>query len=135
MTKLITRAEHKEFCKRIDAENQRQNRRISLLEESMENLVTLTASVEKLASRMEGMAKEQEKQGESMENLVVLTTSVEKLDSKVETIVKEQEKLGERLDSLEKEPADKWKQLNRTIQTALVSGVVGAVLGALLSIL
>lgn len=46
----ITRAEHEEFRKRIEAEDHRQNRRIELLEESIEQQKTLTSSVEKLLS-------------------------------------------------------------------------------------
>ena len=41
----ITRAEHEEFRKRIEAEDHRQNRRIELLEESIEQQKTLTSSV------------------------------------------------------------------------------------------
>ena len=59
----ITRAEHEEFRKRIEAEDHRQNRRIELLEESIEQQKTLTSSVEKLALNMESMLNEQKQQG------------------------------------------------------------------------
>ena len=65
----ITRAEHEEFCRRIDEENRRQNRRIELLEEGEQRIATLTASVERLATSMESMLKEQEKQGTRLETL------------------------------------------------------------------
>ncbi len=65
----ITRAEHEEFKKRLDAENHRQNRRIELLEQSIQQLNNLTASVEKLAVNMENMLKNQEEQGERLEEL------------------------------------------------------------------
>jgi TolA-binding protein len=68
-TATISRAEHEEFCRRIDEENNRQNRRIELLEESMHQLAALTTSVEKLASNMEHMVKTQEKQGQRLEAL------------------------------------------------------------------
>ncbi len=63
MDEVITRAEHEEFCRRIDEENRRQNRRIELLEEGEQRIATLTASVERLATSMESMLKEQERQG------------------------------------------------------------------------
>lgn len=65
----ITRAEHDEFAKRQDEENKRQNRRIDALEEMVREISSLTTSVAKLASSMESMLKEQEKQGERLEAL------------------------------------------------------------------
>ena len=65
----ITRAEHEEFRKRLEEENKRQDRRIELLEENVREMSTLTTSVEKLATSMESMVKEQEKQGKRLEVL------------------------------------------------------------------
>jgi tetrahydromethanopterin S-methyltransferase subunit B len=69
MDTLISRAEHEEFCKRMESEDKRQNRRIELLEESVRQISSLTLSVEKLASNMENMLKEQGKQGKRLEAL------------------------------------------------------------------
>ena len=44
----ITRAEHEEFRRRIEEEHSRQNRRLELLEESIERLNALNTSIEKL---------------------------------------------------------------------------------------
>jgi len=65
----LPREEHKEFAKRQDEENHRQNRRIEELEESVRQIGALTTSVEKLASSMESMLKELEKQGRRLEVL------------------------------------------------------------------
>lgn len=65
----ITRAEHEEFAKRMEDEDRRQNRRIEILEESVQQFTSLTASVEKLALNMENMLKEQEAQGKRLEAL------------------------------------------------------------------
>lgn len=65
----ITRAEYEEFGKRIDEENHRQNRRIDILEDNIRQITGLTTSVEKLATNMESMVKEQEKQGKRLETL------------------------------------------------------------------
>lgn len=43
MDGTISRAEHEEFCRRIDEENRRQNCRIELLEENAQRIGTLTA--------------------------------------------------------------------------------------------
>jgi len=65
----ITRAEHEEFKQRLKEENSRQDKRISLLEESVRQMGALTAAVERLATSMENMAKEQDKQGKRLEAL------------------------------------------------------------------
>ena len=65
----IARAEHEEFAKRIDAENTRQNRRIEALEQSVDRFGRIASSVERLATNMEGMLKEQERQGERLDKL------------------------------------------------------------------
>lgn len=66
----ISRAEHEEFARRMESENQRlkdedarQNKRLDLLEESVREMSALATSVEKLATNMEGMVKVQEQQG------------------------------------------------------------------------
>lgn len=69
MDSCITRAEHEEFTKRMESEHTRQNRRIELLEENVERLGRITSSVERLATNMEGMLKEQERQGERLDKL------------------------------------------------------------------
>lgn len=69
MEDYITRAEHGEFCKRMEAEDNRQNRRIGELEETVRQIGTLTTSVEKLAMSIEAMVREMEQQGERLEAL------------------------------------------------------------------
>lgn len=65
----VTKAVHEEFAKRMEEENHRQNERIRLLEDNVRQIGSLTTSVEKLASNMESMVKEQEKQGKRLEVL------------------------------------------------------------------
>jgi TolA-binding protein len=69
MDTSITRAEHEEFSRRLEEENQRQDKRIALLEENQRQIGSLTVSVEKLAQSLELMVKEQEKQGKRLEVL------------------------------------------------------------------
>ena len=64
MDEYITRAEHAEFCARLDAENNRQNRRIEILEGTTKQISELTTSVQKLAMSVENMVKEQGRQGD-----------------------------------------------------------------------
>ena len=53
----------------MEDEDHRQNRRIELLERSVQQLNALTASVEKLAINMENMLKAQNQQAERLEAL------------------------------------------------------------------
>ncbi len=76
MDEAISRAEHEEFARRMEIENQRfededarQNRRLEVLEENVREMSTLATSVEKLATNMEGMLREQERQGKRLETL------------------------------------------------------------------
>lgn len=66
MSDFITLEEHKEFAARIDAEDNRQNKRIERLEESMAMIQSLTVSVEKMALSIEGLTKEVGKQGDRL---------------------------------------------------------------------
>lgn len=69
MDDYITRHEHEEFCRRQDEENDRQNKRLELLEENVRQIGVLTSSVKELATNMANMVKEQEKQGSRLEKL------------------------------------------------------------------
>ena len=69
MDTAITRAEHEEFRRRMEEEHRRQDKRLELLEQNVEKMGALTTSVEKLATNMESMLKEQEKQGTQLETL------------------------------------------------------------------
>lgn len=101
---FITRQEHEEFARRMEAENarrddenNRQNHRIDALEESVKQINKLAVSVEKMAVSTEQMAKELGKQ-------------------------------GERLEVLEKKPVQTWEGIKTTIIAAIASGIGGAIL-------
>lgn len=76
MDDYILRKEHEEFCRRMEAENarlgdenNRQNKRISELEETVRQINELTLSVREMAVSMSRMLEEQKKQGERLETL------------------------------------------------------------------
>lgn len=58
---------HNEFARRIEAEDERQNKRISKLEDAVSQMTELTVSVKELAANMANMAKEQSKFGDRLE--------------------------------------------------------------------
>lgn len=76
MDDYITRKEHEEFCRRMETENgrledenNRQNKRLSMLEETVRQINDLTISVKEMAVNMANMLEEQKKQGDRLESL------------------------------------------------------------------
>ena len=72
----ISRHEHEEFRRSMEAENQRledenirQNHRLNALEETIKQVAAISTSVEKLALNMENMLKGQVNQGKRLETL------------------------------------------------------------------
>ena len=62
-------AVHDEYARRMEDEHKRQNKRITDLEDKVEDIGELTASVASLAQSVEQMAKAQEMQGKRLEAL------------------------------------------------------------------
>ena len=60
---------HEEFAKRMEEEDSRQNHRIGELEKMVARVADIASSVEKLATNMEYMVKEQQMQGERLKVL------------------------------------------------------------------
>ena len=76
MSEYIDRKEHDEMLKRMDAEHkriddeqQRQNKRLGVLEETVNQFTSVTISVEKMAVNMENMFEEQKKQGKKLDEI------------------------------------------------------------------
>lgn len=69
MEDYILKEVHEEFAKRVEEENTRQNHRITILENNMAQLTQITSAVERLATNMEHMVKEQQDQGERLKVL------------------------------------------------------------------
>lgn len=69
MEDTISRKEHEEFSRRIDEENERQNKRLSELEKSIKQIGELTATIKELAVNMKNMLVEQEKQGTRLDSI------------------------------------------------------------------
>lgn len=58
MDDFVSLALHNEFADKIKAEDERQNKRISMLEESMKQIYILNTSVEKIAMSVETLTHE-----------------------------------------------------------------------------
>ena len=60
---FLTFSEHREFVKRIEDENHRQNKRIEVIEDHVCEITKIATNVEKLAINMEHMVGELKDQG------------------------------------------------------------------------
>ena len=69
MEEFVTKAEYREFSRRVDEENNRQNIKISSLEKAVQEISRITISVERLAVSMENMKEEQKKTNDRLENI------------------------------------------------------------------
>lgn len=69
----LTRMEHdrfhEEFAERMKAEDERQNKRLDLLEKNIDRINDIIISVEKMAVDMRNILEEVKKQGERLEEL------------------------------------------------------------------
>lgn len=65
----ISREEHEEFRRRMEAEHKRTDARLKVLEENDKKITALTVSIEKLATNMKSMTDVQKEQGQKLEEL------------------------------------------------------------------
>lgn len=112
MERELTRAEHEEFArrmesenKRLEEENNRQNKRLEQLEETVNQVI-----VRQLAS---------------------LTTAIDKLNMSIDNTIKTQDAMGERVKKLEDKDGDMWRTAVKCVISALLGGVVVFVLAKL----
>lgn len=101
----ITRAEHEAFSdlmkaenKRIEEENIRQNKRLEMLENNMQQIIT--------------------------QQLTTLTSTIERLNLSVSNILKEQSEISERLKKLENRDGETWRTVVKYAITAVVGGII-----------
>lgn len=69
MSEFVTIDVHQEFCKRIEAEDNRQNKRIEIIEAKQAQISELVASVQVLAVNVENIAKEINKQSQRLDEI------------------------------------------------------------------
>ena len=65
----ITRAEHEEFVRRMDEANERQSKRISILEEEVRQISDLTISINRMSISIENMTVQLVEQGKRLQAL------------------------------------------------------------------
>ena len=70
---------------------------------------------------------------EQQSTLHKLANSVDKLALNMEYMAKEQKEQGTRLERLEREPADEYKHYKHVIIGCIITGVLGAIVGAVLA--
>lgn len=69
----------------------------------------------------------------TIEDIRELTFGVKEIATEVKLMREDFQKLDERVSSIEKEPADDYKQIKNQIRNSSISVIVGAVLGAIVA--
>ena len=69
MDEFVSRVEYDERMKRIEDEDNRQNHRIDKLETITDQIADMAASIKAMVVTMQGMQKEQEKQGKRLSEI------------------------------------------------------------------
>ncbi len=105
MDESISRAEHEDYVRRVETENKRmqdendrQNKRLEQLENNMNQII--------------------------VQQLTTLTTTIKSLEISVSNMLKEQAEFSERLKKLENRDGDMWRTAVKYALSALVGGVV-----------
>ncbi len=105
MDESISRAEHEEYVRRVETEhkrmqdeNDRQNKRLEQLENNMNQII--------------------------VQQLTTLTTTIKSLEISVSNMLKEQTEFSERLKKLENRDGDMWRTVVKYVLSALVGGLV-----------
>ena len=98
----------------------------------MDELAVKLAEVEQRGKSNSHRIDDLEKRADTLQEL---TTSVKLLASNMERMASEQVRQGERLTALEKQPAERWNNMTRTIFTTVVSTLAGGLVGALVAML
>lgn len=69
MSEYVTIEVHNEFARRIEEENDRQNARLSALEQGLKEVNKITVSIERLTANIETMTDEIKKQGVRLDEI------------------------------------------------------------------
>lgn len=69
MDDFLTRNEHNEFAKRMDEANERQSKRLSILEDKVQEVNETSLQIKELSVKMSQMIEEQGKQGKRLEEI------------------------------------------------------------------
>ena len=79
--------------------------------------------------------KKLDMQGEQLKDLTRLTTAVEKIAIKTDSISEKVNGIDTRITAVEKAPGKKWEKIKETIWVSILTGIIGALLGALVTTL
>jgi len=114
--------------------------------ELAKELVDVKVDIAAIKTTVEHIQDKLEKNDQQTQGIHALANTVDKLastidqlaqktSSEIETVKGSIKRYGERLEALEKEPAKKWQAVTGQITSLLVSGLVGAVIAAVIMLL
>lgn len=95
--------------------------------EELERIAALEADIRNIFHQLDGLK-------ESVGDLHRLTTAVEKLATQGASTAKAVDKIDKRLEVVERMPWDEARHYRRLIIGAICSGVIGALIGAIMGV-
>jgi len=103
------------------------------------DITAIKISVEYIKEKLEKNDRREQDMHQLTSTVVKLSNTIEQLAEKttaeVEHIKTSIKRAGERLERLEQEPATKWKNMTQQIIGVIVSGVIGAMIAAVILLL
>ena len=93
-----------------------------------ERLTALEINDKNIFHQLDEIKAEQKEQGR-------LVVAVEKLANKTDTIAEKVDKIDGKLESIEAEPRQKYNRVKDIALTAIITGVVGTLIGAVLAVI
>ena len=95
----------------------------------------ITAQVAKNTSDIGHIFHEIDDIKDEVKDIHRLTSSVERIAEKMDSTAQKVDKIDSRLEDIEKEPRDKLEHYKRLIIGCIITGVLGTVIGALLTLI
>lgn len=124
----VTKAEFDQFTKHAQYEHDRYERKIERIENTVNQLFELTASVKSMTASLDMLTNEMREHSERL-------NQIEKAEHTVERIYTSIKEMDTRIDSIEREPLEIAKQNAKTIKNACLAAVATAVASGLFWIL
>ena len=93
-----------------------------------ERLATLEANEKTIFKKLD-------EQGGQIKDLTRLTVAVEKIATKTDAMSDKLDTIDSRITAVEAAPAEKWKKTTEAIVKAVITALVGGVIGAFLAII
>lgn len=99
----------------------------------MDDVTQVRVTLENHETRIEMLEKALVKLEATAQSIYDMSLSINRLAINMESMLAEQKAQGERIKTLEAQPTEAWNTVKKTVLTAIVSAVAGAMIAAVLA--